>query len=1804
MAKAVLPPTAALPPPPPPPPPATDTPSAAADQPPGTKSSLNKPLPISSLWTNRRAHQTHHHQHQLSSSCVTNADCRLAGACVNGVCACDPGFTGTQCQMLDLVPAGGGGVNKTKRVVSWSSSSSSRSPLPGLLPSPQNTPTLAPVSAAQALYASNSSSWGGSVIQDPVSGRFYMYVAAFANGCGLDSWTCNSACVIAESDTVQGPFKITATALGPFCHNPTVHVAPDGTIVLFHIGSGTYHDGIKPMVCHTCNGSTGVPSSQICMKKENKTKKNLSNNGTATAAPSNNNIAVGKGSSSSSSSSSRLSISSKSINFDKDYFHAGQFRVGDDPGPPNIAYSRNGAYHGPFTRLNGSGGGGGWGANNPAAVIDPVDGSVLLVAKFACNKTVSPDPTTFCRQFGVFTAPSWNGTYTFRRMIEVFGEDPYLWRSTHGWHMIADLSQYTKVLPAFKPGTYNPRHAFSPNGLDWFIDTENSALPTREIPLVNGSVMTLTRRERPQILFAAKAAAGKEEVKGEEPRREGGGEISKGKEGGSSARPLAIYNGAALGETHVQGGDHTFTSVQPFRFKSATSAAGNTTTTARDVQDALLPGTAMEAIAATVEKVVDGRGRVRGKVQLKPYNLSVEYQAYTLQFVGTLKPRFSWKLQAEAEFTGAVINGDSSSKLVPRGLTQIAYQLRVWDAESNTSVWDTGRVESHETLHIEYNGTLLNSDKRYGWSVDVWAATMPVKIGQISTTTITASGRGIDRNGISDGSASRSLVVSSTPQQSEATFGTALLSPDDWGTNGTAPWLTSQHDGDNQYRVQFNLPSNIRVTRATAYWAGLGYGVLFVNGQRVAPEEHLGPWTTWSKRVLYRCHDVSTLLTAGENVLGVWLGQGQYRSKWTHAWYRKGSNPPLGLVFRLVVHGADGSTRVLDSDGSTGWTTSKSPVIADDVYSGETFDARIYDTNWAKPGYNATGDARAVPWDVIRTFGSQPRLSAHTFTPIRKVAHEWPTDMTEPVPGVFLFRFASNLAGVTALHNLRGPPGVRITLSHAEQLALPNGTVCLVDCSNGGNAAASGARAYYPFGGAVDTYVMRGSDGHGGQNESWDGALFSYHGFNFVEVSGWPVATSGQPTLQSISRFVVHSDNRRVTTGARFSTTKTTTTASSTVAASAVTVTKATTTNSVAVVQGSYIVSRLAPRVGILNTIGDNVVRTLLSNMHSVESDCPTRERVGWTGDAQATAETAVLNLDMASFYTKWLQDMGDALQSDGGLSSTVPFAKHAPPVDPSWPTAYLQIAMLLYQYYGDERVLATHYQNMQRYVNYVANVSNCPACHNPNGETQTQGLPDFYMNGDWMEYRAQADELGLSGRPMASFHYILDVGLLAQMADILGRISDAKAYSLKHASLVNLYNRVYLRVNGGGNNGTTQTCDYSGEIGHDGHGHTIELRCPGGSNISAIEFAAFGTPTGSCDTKFTQGVCNSKTASSVVAHLCLGQESCRIEPTSQQFGGDPCTGTKKHLAVRVKCDSRPPSPPPSPPPVTTVSYGPGQTINAVPLASGLVPSNATDNVISALVAEIVAAGNHSTAGFIGSKYIWEALSRNGHGHLALQLATSQSIPSYGYQIAEGATSIWENWSGAPDETNGKAPPSHNHHFMGGIGQWLVKNLAGLQIDINSSDIASGVRSGGGWARAVCAPEITDSHLLDHASVHLETIRGPVSCAWDRSRNVKDGVEVLRINASFAPNQQGTVALPIKLRLDGSAAATTANTSVSVSESGVLLWKDGHFVVTDHVPAVSVVGGIISASYDIHSNIARFVVGSGDYNFVVNVAYI
>ena len=129
------------------------------------------------------------------------------------------------------------------------------------------------------------------------------------------------------------------------------------------------------------------------------------------------------------------------------------------------------------------------------------------------------------------------------------------------------------------------------------------------------------------------------------------------------------------------------------------------------------------------------------------------------------------------------------------------------------------------------------------------------------------------------------------------------------------------------------------MSHASLFYVGLGYSVAWLNGENVAPEEALGPWTTWPVRVLYRCKDVTAAMRSGTNAIGVWLGGGQYDSTWTHAWFKgPGAHPPLGLRLLLRITLTNGTVVTAAASSPKTFVASEAPFISDDVYACSSVD--------------------------------------------------------------------------------------------------------------------------------------------------------------------------------------------------------------------------------------------------------------------------------------------------------------------------------------------------------------------------------------------------------------------------------------------------------------------------------------------------------------------------------------------------------------------------------------------------------------------------------------------------------------------------------------------------------------------------------------------------------------------------------------------------------------------------------------------------------------------------------------------------
>ena len=268
------------------------------------------------------------------------------------------------------------------------------------------------------------------------------------------------------------------------------------------------------------------------------------------------------------------------------------------------------------------------------------------------------------------------------------------------------------------------------------------------------------------------------------------------------------------------------------------------------------------------------------------------------------------------------------------------------------------------------------------------------------------------------------------------------------------------------FRKEFDVTQPIR--RATLYATALGAYEVYLNGQRVGDDILAPGWTTYSKRVQYRTHDVTDLVAAGQNAIGGMLGSGWYAGRVSRRPWRAPR-----LLVQLEIELDNGRTLTVISDGS--WrSTTEGPIRSSDIYDGETVDARLEMPGWDRAGYD---DSEWTDVDTEAPGGIQ-RVRGRS-EPIRVVKELNPVGMKEPKPGVYVFDMGQNMVGWCRL-TIKGPAGTTIRMRHGERLN-PDGTLYTDNLNH--------ARQ-------TDRYT-KGTDGL----EMFE-PRFTYHGFRYVELTG------------------------------------------------------------------------------------------------------------------------------------------------------------------------------------------------------------------------------------------------------------------------------------------------------------------------------------------------------------------------------------------------------------------------------------------------------------------------------------------------------------------------------------------------------------------------------------------------------------------------------------------------------------------------------------------------------------------------------
>jgi alpha-L-rhamnosidase len=395
--------------------------------------------------------------------------------------------------------------------------------------------------------------------------------------------------------------------------------------------------------------------------------------------------------------------------------------------------------------------------------------------------------------------------------------------------------------------------------------------------------------------------------------------------------------------------------------------------------------------------------------------------------IDSLHPRLSWQLQSEA-----------------RGVVQTAYRIQVApDVAKWTEghlLWDTGKVASDRSIHIPYEGPVLESGHRYHWRVRVWDG---------------------------EGRASR--------WSAPASWEMGLLRPGDW----SAAWITPAGDEDTSkpqpapmLRGTFRVDG--AVTSARAYVTSLGLYEMEINGRPVGDQVFTPGWTSYHNRIQYQVYDVTEHLRRGENVIGATLGDGWYRGYMGWGDARNLYGEHLALLCELRITHADGRVQVAGTDET--WRSATGPILHSDIYMGEAYDARLERPGWSAPGSDDSD------WAGVRTVEqSKEILVAPAGPPVRRIDEIRPVGILETPAGETVVDMGQNMVGWVRLR-VQGPGGTRVTLRHAEVLD-----------KEGNFYTANLRKAKQEV-----TYVLKG-DG----DEVYE-PHFTFQGFRYVAVEGYP----------------------------------------------------------------------------------------------------------------------------------------------------------------------------------------------------------------------------------------------------------------------------------------------------------------------------------------------------------------------------------------------------------------------------------------------------------------------------------------------------------------------------------------------------------------------------------------------------------------------------------------------------------------------------------------------------------------------------
>ena len=640
-------------------------------------------------------------------------------------------------------------------------------------------------------------------------------------------------------------------------------------------------------------------------------------------------------------------------------------------------------------------------------------------------------------------------------------------------------------------------------------------------------------------------------------------------------------------------------------------------------------------------------------------------------------PRLSWEIISDG-----------------RGIRQTAYRILVASSIEKLNadegdLWDSQNVTSNASVNVPYGSKTPESRTVCYWKVKV--------------TTNHGSSQWSD----------------------PASWSMGLLHPEDWKSQWTGLDKSFKDDvlenntrlAARYFRKEFDASQ--KPVKATMYISGLGFYKLYINGKTIGDQEFAPTPTDYAKVVKYNTFDVTNEMTQGKNAIAVALGNGRYFSM-RHQEGPAGS-PPIPpvrhfgfpkMILQLEITYSDGSKQTLVSDNS--WkVTADGPIRANNEFDGEEYDATKEMPGWNMPGFD---DSKWLQAELVEAPEGKLENQRNLNIKVMETIH--PVGITQPKPGMYILDMGQNMVGWVTM-KVKGKVGNRVKLRFAEVLK-DDGTL-------------------YPdnIRGALvtDFYTLKGAE-----TELFE-PVFTYHGFRFVEITGYP----GTTTVNDFEGKALY-DEMEVT--------------------------------------GQFETSNQT-----LNEIYKNAYWGIRGNYRGMPTDCPQRdERMGWLGDRAVGSHGESFIFGNNNLYAKWLDDIAQAQREDGSIPDVAPNYWSIYSDNMVWPGTFIIIANMLYEQYGNREPIEKHYEAMKKWMRYMYE------------KYMVDNIMTKDTYGDWC-MPPESPELIHSQDPArktdaavlgTTFYYRM-LFLLERFAKLLDKPADAKDFADEAVVVKNAYNEKYF---------------------------------------------------------------------------------------------------------------------------------------------------------------------------------------------------------------------------------------------------------------------------------------------------------------------------------------------------------------------------------------------------------------------------